>query len=241
MQQNLKKNEEQLGSNEQVCSDERDFRSVITNSITGLTTKVASLSAAIEDVRLTVEEHTKLLKCVGLDDHVFGALTLASNIHCPVGWCINRNHRNTLMSISEIREDFAFNRESIYKTGGDCLLAASEAWVFIDSTHSLMYPKMVDGVLYSRNGGKPVLNESKKIPDEDGCVTPFMRRYVRLDGGCIWVPADDEQDHNVMNARGMKHRVTCVTTLEGQRVVVDWSVGQFGWMPDDIGLFLEVV
>ena len=38
------------------------------------------------------------------------------------------------------------------------------------------------------------------------------------------------------NAHGTSHRVTLVTTLDGERVVVDWGIGQLGSLPEDMRL-----
>ena len=135
------------------------------------------------------------------------------------------------MAIPEVQADFESNaRRSQY---GECqMVAASDAWAFFHCTHPLMRPKIVQGVLYSSSSG---LGTTPVGPSRAGII-PTMKRYVLR--GCVWMPAEDADDHGVMNATGTNHRITCVTTQEGERVLVDWSIGRFGNVPDDLGLFV---
>jgi hypothetical protein len=104
--------------------------------------------------------------------------------------------------------------------------------------YRLMRPKLVQGVLYARDGKLPALRTTRAFPDPCPYVGPGLLRYA-LAAPCIWQPASDATTHDTWNVRGAAHQVVMVTTQEGRRVVVDWSVGQFGEMPEGVGLFLR--
>jgi hypothetical protein len=146
------------------------------------------------------------------------------------------------MSQREILLDFV-DRQARYLEGGDCGLAAAEAWEFFDRSHKLMRPKLVVGVLYASGGDKAVRGKPATVPAQLVGVNSTMKPYKLLeqqsDKGCIWVLMSDEASGPVMNEVGIGHRVTLVTPLEGGRVVVDWGIGQFSYLPADIRLFLK--
>ena len=226
---------------------EDSFRRDMVQAITQLNTEMRSVQAVVQDIRLTLKEHATLLGCAAKEPSEQWQQARAriyahahAHGHLPAG-AARRNHSSTLMSLAEIEADFAENdRRALYAEGGDCELAAAEAWAFFYNTHKLMRPKLVQGVLYARSG-QPVMGKTGRPPEATCGITPLMRRYVLRglqSGACIWEPADDACSHGVMNAFGMKHRVALVRTLEGARVLVDWGVGQFSQLPPDIGLYV---
>jgi hypothetical protein len=161
-----------------------------------------------------LKEHTDLLRCV--------------DTQC-----------SSMMSVSEVQADFVLNnRRAQYAEGRDCQLAACEAAAFFDTTHRLMSPKIVHGVLYAGSVIQPVMGRTGRSPDAHALITPIMKRYV-LDG-CMWRAANDTDSHGVINARGCSHFVTRVITLDGQRVFVDWGIGQFSSLPEGVSLFVKM-
>jgi hypothetical protein len=179
------------------------------------------IRASVEDIKLTVDKHERTLQCV--TDHFKALICLQQNSYAytsPPRW----DHASSMMSLREIQ----LARRTDYQEGGDCGLAAAEAWELFDRAHKLMHPKLVDGVLFAASSGKAVIGKPGISPAQPAGVSQAMKPFKLLERGtegCIWVP--DESLGTVMNVNGMSHRVALVTTLEGERVVVDWGTGQF--------------
>lgn len=187
--------------------------------ITLLQRDLARVSASIEDVKLTLAEHLlrcDLRACMWRDTR-----------------SVNNHAQSMLLTQREVVEDFMSRKED-YVSGGRCRLAAAEAWEFFDRTTN-MQPELVSGVLYATSGDM-VVTKDGITPASDHGISPAMRRF-RLTDSCIWV-ADDSTQHDVKNVHGMRHRVTMVTTADGNRVAVDWGVAQFRHLPDDIRLYI---
>jgi hypothetical protein len=222
-----------------IHSDE--FKKVMLGFMQTLQGDVNRLRASVEDLKLTVDKHDQLLRWV------LGVQPLSDHLHADtLSWRASANnetvpcrkHASSMMTLREIQEDFRrLGRMANHSEGGDCRLAAAEAWEFFDRTHRPMSARLVDGVLYAKSGAKAVMGKSGKIPAENAGVSPNMAACKLLRGNCVWVP--DEDDAPAMNTHGMAHRVTVVTTLEGKRIVVDWGIGQFSYLPDDIRLYVE--
>ncbi|KAL4425058.1 hypothetical protein ABPG77_001836 [Micractinium sp. CCAP 211/92] len=144
--------------------------------------------------------------------------------------------KSLLMSKHEIIEDFKACREKLYRFGGSCVLAASDSERFFNEEHKLMRPKAVTGILYSPSGGKLTMHKSGKSPDQAAKVIASMKAFQH-DEACIWV--QDESFNPVVDVHGASHRVTVVTTPDGERIVVDWGIAQFTSVPKDIKLFIN--
>jgi hypothetical protein len=214
-----------------------EFRDNMTRSITGLRKEMNDLCSSVATIKLTQDKHNKLLQCV---TDVANQLKEAPASGCssPTTLLPCRDHASSMMSEHEIQEDFN-DRRPQYQEDGDCVKAAADAFVFFKQTHKLMRPKLVEAVLYASSGEKAVMGKSGISPAERADVIPTMKRFKLLaDTGCIWVPAEDANSHDIMNVEGMRHRVTLVTTLVGARVVVDWGIAQFSYLPKDISLFI---
>ena len=218
---------------------DKGFKQSVIGHITGLRNDVNQVRASVENIRLTLETHGRLLRCVA-DQNL--SLPSSSQEYTIADRTIScRDAASSLMSQREILLDF-IDRRARYREGGDCGLAAAEAWEFFDRSHKLMRPKLMDGVRYAASGEKAVMGKSGTVPAQLVGISPTMKPYKLLecsDKGCIWVPLAEEALHTVMNDVGMAHRVTMVTPLEGGRVVVDWGIGQFSYLPADIRLFIK--
>ncbi len=55
-------------------------------------------------------------------------------------------------------------------------------------------------------------------------------------GSCVWKP-DDVQTPVNEGAMGYKHYVATVMTLDNVRIAVDWGIGQFSDLPEDMRLY----
>ena len=211
------------------------FKLSVIGHITDLRDDVNKVRASVEDIRLTLETHGRMLRCVA--DQNSSLPTSGQNNTIVHHTMPCRDAASSLMSKREILLDFV-DRRTRYQEGGDCGSAAAEAWEFFDRSHKLMRPRLVDGVLCASSGNKAVMGKPATVPAQLVGINPTMKPYKLLEQ-CIWVPDVDEALHAVMNDVGMAHRVTMVTPLEGGRVVVDWGIGQFSYLPADIRLFLK--
>lgn len=223
-----------------VKNAEEGFKLSVIGHITNLRNDVNEVRASVEDIKLTLETHGRMLRCVAdLKSSLPSSGQKSTIVHHTMP-C--RDAASSLMSKREILLDFV-DRRARYQEGGNCSLAAAEAWEFFDRSHKLMRPRLVDGVLYASNGVKAVMGKPATVPAQLVGINPTMKPYKLLeqcaDKGCIWVPAVDEALQAVMNDAGMAHRVTMVTPLEGGRIVVDWGIGQFSYLPADIRLFIK--
>ena len=145
-----------------------------------------------------------------------------------------------MLSLREIAVDYVSGRRcDEYVESGSCGRAAHEAQVFFDQTHALMRATVVKGVLFSPSGGAPLLKAGGRAPGRDPGALVGMRRPFVLHDGCIW---QQEEGGAVLepdsNAKGFNHYVTLVSSLEGSRVAVDWSMGEFVSVPADLRLYL---
>lgn len=221
-------------------SDEQ-FRKDMILHITGLRNDVSAVRAIVENLRITVDEHTQLLRCVAAQVPVrptLGEAAFASSVlpHATHATVPNRGHASSMMSKREIVQDFlVMNRGSQYSIGGDCNAAAGAAWEFFNRVHMLMRPKLVNGVLWSPSGAKVVMGSTNTSPECLGGISPSMVPFMR-DDECVWV---EDEAMEVMNEHGANHRVILATTLDGDRVVVDWGISQFSFVPNDIKLFIK--
>ena len=227
-----------MADNEQKVDE--GFKLSVIDHITDLRNDVNKVRASLEDIKLTLESHGRMLRCVADQN---SSLPASGQKHTIVHRTLPcRDASSSLMSKREILLEFV-GRRVRYLEGGDCGLAAAEAWEFFDRSHKLMRPRLVDGVLYASSGNKAVMGKPATVPAQLVGINPTMKPYKLLeqcaDKGCIWVPDVDEDLHAVLNDVGMAHRVTMVTPLEGGRVVVDWGIGQFSYLPADIRLFLK--
>ena len=238
-----------------------DFQRTMIAALGALQQQTVNLKWRVDSLQLTLKEHTDLLRCVDTQCTHGATLHESCNWPCPNQYaCSNqrrfltkkpspndrnaycaacRNHSSSMMSVSEVQADFVLNnRRAQYAEGGDCQLAACEAAAFFDTTHRLMSPKIVQGVLYAGSVIQPVMGRTGRSPDARMLITPTMKRYV-LDG-CMWRAANDTDSHGVINVRGCSHFVTRVMTLDGQRVFVDWGIGQFSSLPEGASLFVKM-
>ena len=211
--------------------NDAQFKRDMVSAITALRGDMEHIRSSVDDMKLLIKKQGQLLQYA----HVHLPCYRLSTIECESS--LDRDHASSLMSMREIEEDYIGCRMSMYQEGGDCRLAAAEAYGFFNRCHKLMHAKLVDAVLYAPSGKKPVMRKPQITPPEQVHISPIMKRFkLQKKSQCIWVL--DGESHDVKNVLGASHRVTLVTTLEGDRVVVDWGIGQFSDMPDDMRLFI---
>eukprot|EP00955_Chlamydomonas_euryale_P088282 364364-Chlamydomonas_euryale.AAC.10 len=134
---------------------------------------------------------------------------------------------STMMSISEIVADYVVNKRGDCQSGGDCQAAARAAEEFFGG-RKLMQTSFQECVLYS-----PSVHAA--APAKHGLLKAGMKAHKLIDGSCVWEP--DVQTPLIEGAAGYKHYVATVTTLDNVRIAVDWGVGQFLKLPQDMRLF----
>uniref|UniRef100_A0A7R9VAE5 Uncharacterized protein n=1 Tax=Chlamydomonas euryale TaxID=1486919 RepID=A0A7R9VAE5_9CHLO len=148
---------------------------------------------------------------------------------------ISNIENSTMMSVSEIVADYVVNeREFVGERGGDCQAAARAAEKFFRS-RKLMQTKFQECVLYSPSDESITAQVHAAAPAKHGVLKAGMKAHKLIDGSCVWEP--DVQTPLIEGAAGYKHCVAAVTTLENVRVAVDWGVGQFPKLPQDMRLF----
>jgi hypothetical protein len=139
-----------------------------------------------------------------------------------------QNQRVKCMTVEDI-EKSSSSRCITYNEPDNCLLAAIKAKIFFTDTCPMMCPNVVPGVLYAPSGGLTFRNTPTPKPD-----TPVYGHAFTLSGG-VWqrIPPPDLE----FDTMGYKHFVTLVESVNG-KVAVDWGLGQFKNIPDDLLLFL---
>jgi hypothetical protein len=148
---------------------------------------------------------------------------------------------SSMMSISEIVADYVVNKrgdELVGEFGGDCQAAARAAEIFF-SSRKLMQTSFQECVLYSPSGQSIAMSDrilEAVTPALGGKVRAGMKAYKLIDGSCVWTPEDVQTPVNE-GAMGYKHYVATVMTLDNVRIAVDWGIGQFSDLPEDMRLY----
>lgn len=182
--------------------------------------KINILFAKVDDLKNIVEKHNKLLS--GLDKlSIFDVSDVKA------------------MPIAEI-EKCSMTRGVIYNESDDCLLAAVKSKIFFANCCPVMCPKVISGVLYSPSGGifrnKP--NEPVIAGKPDAGKPVYGDAFALSTGGCVWEKRTDILAPAIeLNTMGYNHFVTLVDSEDGT-VAVDWGLGNFSNIPEDILLFL---
>ena len=216
------------------------FKADMVQHITLLRADMDRATAALALLKGRVDEQ---LRCVQDNHHPCDCHHRCKWCHCSAFHSrsvARSNHASSMLSMREIAVDYVSARRcDEYVEPGSCGRAAHEALVFFDQTHALMRATVVKGVLFSPSGGAPLLKAGGRAPGRDpGAFVGMMRPFV-LHDGCIW---QQEEGGAVLepdsNAKGFNRYVTLVSSLEGSRVAVDWSMGQFVSVPADLRLYL---
>eukprot|EP00798_Chlamydomonas_sp_ICE-L_P009318 gene9318-16449_t len=196
--------------------------------------------AALDLLKNRVDEHDTLLRCVNSD--VPFASPCSGNCCCHSSQILPgcSNHASSMLSMREIASDYLTSgRCDEYVASGSCMRAAFEAQVFFTTTHALMEAKVIKCVLFSPSGGKLLQKADGREPKRDPDALVAMKRPFVLREECIWQPEDGgmvlEPDSNKI---GFNHCITLVCTLEGLHVAVDWSLGQYVNVPEDMRLYM---
>jgi hypothetical protein len=148
-----------------------------------------------------------------------------------------------MMTFNEVVADFTVNRRGdglVGELGGDCQFAARAARDFFGA-RKLMRPSVRECVLFSPSGAAVTMSDlviAGKAPELHGVVNDGMKAYKLVEGSCVWEPDPADTVTSVMDGeRGCKHYAATVTTLDRGEVVVDWGIGQFSKLPEDMRLY----
>ena len=144
---------------EQTIDDE--FKLSVIDHITRLRSDINNVRASVENIKLTLKKHDHMFRCVVDQNLSLASFQRESTAARHILPC--RDAASSLMSQREILLDFV-DRKARYQEGGDCGLAAAEAWEVFDRSHKLMRPKLVDGVLYASSGDKAVMRKPATVP-----------------------------------------------------------------------------
>jgi len=124
---------------------------------------------------------------------------------------------------------------NLYEEPGSCQRAATNAKIFFTDHYTLMQPQVLRGVLYAPSG--LMLKATGSPPTEPNAVVHGHTFAMHSMG--VWVELiNEEAPKPELNAMGVTHYVTVVSTADGQRVAVDWGAGQFATIPPDARLYL---
>jgi len=220
----------------------REFQTAVISRLTHLTEVVSKLEVRMDDLSITVNKLSNTIRLVycrpGMTERLLGNIDACAGLVT----CSCRNVvASSRMSVSEIVADFEVNKRGdnqVGNLGGDCQAAARAAEQYFNDHHSLMLPKFEECVMYSPSGASftqaTVGWQHPNLPTMDGHVTPNMTAHTLKAGTCVWEPVALPVQ---VCAKGHKHFVTSVTTLEGSKVAVDWGIGQFAQLPHDMMLF----
>jgi hypothetical protein len=222
-----------------------DLTRNLTAGLAGVQRDVAGLKLGIDDLTLDVADMKKSIRLAYCRPGLLSGL-LRNPDACAalLGCCRDLS----LMSKSEIVADFVVNDRGaglLSAAGGDCQNAAPVALVFF-GRRKIMRARAEAGVMHSPSGAAIAMGVSSGAfvgggqPDARGAVRSGALAY-RLDAGCLWTrdpDADAAVDDRSPPRVGCNHFVVSVDTLDGERVVVDWGIKQFGEIPPDMRLFV---
>lgn len=216
------------------------LQKTVIDKVTTLTNDVSKLNARMDDMSITVDKLSRTIRLVycrpGMTERLVGNTYGCADLLACACYCRNVT-ASSRMSVSEIVADFEVNKRGdgqVGVLGGDCQAAARAAEQYFNDNYSLMLPKFEECVMYSPSGASFTLATAGRLPTMDGSIAPTMKAHTLKNGTCVWEPAAQQTPPL---AKGHKHFVASVTTLDGYRVAVDWGIGQFAQLPQDMLLF----
>ena len=165
---------------------------------------------------------------------------------------------STMMSSNEVNKHYAFtyskNTDTFKCSNGfiinsmdaiaGCRNVSSLAYAFYFTHYKLMEPQYVDGWLVSLVDTPLLLKDDTPGTTVDFAFTGAMRCYRHDDahnGSCIWrsdTSLDPSQFLKIAN-KYCTHSAITVVLNEGEKVIVDWNIGQFKNL--DKGKFIFVI
>lgn len=147
--------------------------------------------------------------------------------------------KEKLVATTEQLEEYGKKRRSDYTYPDSSYHASVYADLYYGSHEfERMFSFRFEAVLYSPSKSlqfkdTDIRNANKALysrPIYKSCQAYALKK----EGGCVWekrnIPAPEDEE-------GISHYVVAVTTAEGNRVLVDWSLDQFEVVPDDLLLF----
>jgi hypothetical protein len=152
---------------------------------------------------------------------------------------VKKETKEKSVATTEQLEEYGEKRRSDYKYPDSSYHASVYADLYYGSHEfERMFSYRFEAVLYSPSKclqfkDTDVRNANKALhsrPVYKSCQAYALRKA----GGCVWekrnIPPPEGEE-------GISHYVIAVTTAEGNRVLVDWSLDQFAVVPDDLLLF----
>ena len=132
------------------------LQKLVIRNLTEIRSNLAKQNAKIEDIKITLEKHAQLLRSAKCQpgQHLENNSLRLHDLCC-------RDQSSSLLSETQILEDYKINRQN-YQEGGDCGLAAAHAWEFFDRAHK----SIVDAVLFAPSGRKRIMSKRNISPPE---------------------------------------------------------------------------
>jgi hypothetical protein len=136
------------------------------------------------------------------------------------------------------------NEHAYLHAVGACRVVARDAFAFLHRHYRLMRPEIKEGYLVCPAGIAPRL-----VAAEQAVMSPLVAVKPRAAAGDMqWWQLDSEVDSCVWTRLASvaipevtcayPHTVVMATLQDGERVVVDWNVGQFEGLLDDGFVFV---
>ena len=242
----VEKSVDQLGEGQKIIADKLssleknagEFQKTVVTMLSRFTQTFDNFEQRIVNLSMDVgklQDTMRLVYCrPGMTERLVGDTKACAGLLS----CVHRRNvtSSSMMSVNEIVADFEVNKRGdgqVGVLGGDCQAAAATSKDYFANSHSLMLPKVEECVMYSPSGASLSLSSGAK-PAMDGNVASTMKAHKLIDKTCVWAPAASPP---AALTKGYKHFVTSVTTVEGIRVAVDWNIGQFAQLPEDMVLF----
>ena len=132
-----------------------------------------------------------------------------------------------------------------------CPFAATIAFNYFSTSHVVMRPERIKGILRCCNPHDKLVMTNGKPQKNDAMITPRMRAYALspitlLSGAisntrsCIWKYVKDMSFNDLTNEKGASHEIIYLTMANGERILVDFSIGQFRIIPDSCMLLIPL-
>ena len=142
-------------------------------------------------------------------------------------WCMNA------LDEFEIQQDYKIRaKECLHPNGiqeldyhqiGGCMGISTMACDWFSDWHKLNEPYTKRCILLHKNG---VQDKNGNRVEELGVIEPNMVCFTWKEG-CIWKTTKDEFVYPKCGSKGAIHYVVMVTVTPGEKIIVDWSIGQF--------------
>ena len=164
---------------------------------------------------------------------------------------------STMMTLNEVVQYYAFmhskNNDTCKCSNGaiinsmdavaGCRNVSSLAYAFYCKHYTLMNPRFIDGWLVSLTNTPLFLKDDSRASSIDASFTGPIKCFSRnvQNGSCIWQYNASKEPLQILDCsnRYYAHSAIEVVLNDGEKVIVDWNIGQFQNL--DEGKFVFVI